>query len=443
MSLPCYYTLGGLNFKNGFVTSCPQQHEKMQILDDAYLPSEFFNNEHFKKHRLEMMRGDWSFGCNMCEHVEKDNAGRSMRQEQEADLSYYNAETGEVDFAGLKTVEIRFSHSCNMACLHCSKVFSSGWVSKLKKYTPDEEDEKYNLVQLTGRMHRDSVDDDYTMSISTERALEIVDDLNANFPNLERVDFAGGEVLYQKQFMPTLDRLSEHPNAKNMKIIFHTNFNADFQVFELSMLLANFAKVMIMISVDAGPRIYPYFRDGSWEKLESNIQKFLDTENPVVEINLVCTTGVYQLMEIEDIFENFLKLNCNYVNASIIYTPDYLNPSIMMLNYRSVILNAIENARNKVFAVDKERRQNLEDSVTLKSYTGEHGYPMWSDIISSIKALENIRKYILNHSAQPKDYKALIKYIEKTDKIWNQNFNDYFVEFKLVDGELVHVQSEQ
>ena len=90
MSLPCYYTIGGLNFKNGFVTSCPQQHEKMQILDDAWLPSEFYNNELFRKHRLEMMRGEWSFGCDMCEHVERDRSGTSMRQEQEADLTYYN-----------------------------------------------------------------------------------------------------------------------------------------------------------------------------------------------------------------------------------------------------------------------------------------------------------------------------------------------------------------
>ena len=96
MSLPCYYTIGGLNFKNGFVTSCPQQHEKMQILDDAWLPSEFYNNELFRKHRLEMMRGEWSAGCDMCEHVERDRAGKSMRQELDADLTHYNAETGEV-----------------------------------------------------------------------------------------------------------------------------------------------------------------------------------------------------------------------------------------------------------------------------------------------------------------------------------------------------------
>ena len=443
MSLPCYYTIGGLNFKNGFVTSCPQQHEKMQILDDAWLPSEFYNNELFRKHRLEMMSGKWSIGCDMCEHVEKDNAGKSMRQEQDADLSYYNPETGEVDFAGLKTVEIRFSHSCNMACLHCSEVFSSGWVSKLKKYKPDDEDYEHNLVQLTKNMHRKSEDDDYTMSISTVRALEIVEDLNKNFPNLERVDFAGGEVLYQKQFFPTLNKLSQHPNAKNMKIIFHTNFNADFQVFELSRLLENFGQVMIMISVDAGPRIYPYFRDGSWYKLQQNIQKLHDTDNPVIQINLVCTTGVHQIMEIEDIFTNFLELNCHYINSSIIYTPDYLNPSVMMLHHRNETLNAIESARNAIFKIDKSRRQNMADSVHLKSYSNDDGYSSWSDIVSALKALEDIRKYIINHTAQEKHYKALLKYIEKTDKIWDQNFNDFFVEYQIENGDLVNVRKKQ
>ena len=27
--IECYFTLGGINYKNGFITSCPQQHEKM------------------------------------------------------------------------------------------------------------------------------------------------------------------------------------------------------------------------------------------------------------------------------------------------------------------------------------------------------------------------------------------------------------------------------
>ena len=438
MSLPCYYSIGGLNFKNGFVTSCPQQHEKMQILDDAWLPSEFYNNELFRKHRLEMMRGEWSFGCDMCEHVERDRSGKSMRQEQEADLTHYNAETGEVDFAGLKTVEIRFSHSCNMACLHCSQVFSSGWMKKLKGYEPDEEDHKHELHQLTGRMHRATLDDDFTMQISTKRALEIAEDLNKNFPNLERIDFAGGEVLYQKQFLPTLEKLSEHPNAENIKIIFHSNFNADFDPEALSFLLKKFGYCNIMISVDAGPRLYPYFRQGDWNKLKENIEKFKAADNNHSDVNLVCTTGVYQLMEFEDIMRGFLSLECDYINCSIIYTPAYLNPSVLMLKNRSFVLNELERARNAVLMIDKERRNNILETKDMDNFVFDEvmNYGHWTDIFSALKAIEQVREYVLNHHAEHKHYIALEKYIAKSDKLWNQNFNDYITSFKFEDGVL-------
>ena len=440
MSLPCYYSIGGLNFKNGFVTSCPQQHEKMQVLNEAWLPSEFYNNELFRKHRLEMMRGEWSAGCDMCEHVERDKAGKSMRQELDADLTHYNAETGEVDFAGLKTVEIRFSHSCNMACLHCSQVFSSGWMKKLKGYEPDEEDHKHQLHQLTGRMHRSSLDDDFTMQISTKRALEIADDLNKNFPNLERIDFAGGELLQQKQFLPTLEKLSEHPNAQNIKIIFHSNFNADFDPVALSFLLKKFGYCNIMISVDAGPRLYPYFRQGDWNKLKDNIEKFKAADNNHSDVNLVCTTGVYQLMEFEDIMRGFLSLECDYINCSIIYTPAYLNPSVLMLKNRSFVLNELERARNAVLMIDKERRSNILVTKDMQNFVFDEvmNYGHWTDIFSALKAIEQVREYVLNHHAEHKHYVALEKYIAKSDTIWKQNFNDHIQSFKFEDGVLSH-----
>lgn len=416
MSLPCYYALGGINFKNGFVTSCPQQSDQLVILDQEYLPSRFFNSESFKQHRRDLMNGIWPRGCDMCERVECANSGRSMRQEQSVDLQYYHKD-GSVDFAGLRTAEIRFSHSCNMSCLHCSQVFSSGWMSKLKRYVSDEEDRQHQLHQLTGAMHRKSPDDDLTMSISTERALEIVEDLNTNFPNLERVDFAGGEVLYQKQFFPTLEKLSEHPNASRMMIMFHTNFNADFDPIKLSNLLQKFGTSRIMISIDAGPRLYPYFRQGDWQKLKFNIEAFRNV-NKTAELNLVCTTGVYQIMEIKDIFAGFLTLNANYINNSIIFTPDYLNPALMMLHFREQTLQDI--------AETKEYIKTLV-APDLKNSTRR----------SALQSVENIEKYILNHRAEQKHWEAFKVYIRKSDSIWKQNFNDHIQNYKYIDGEII------
>ena len=438
MSLPCYYAIGGLNYKNGFVTSCPQQHEKFQIINDTYLPSEFFNNDALRNHRKQLMSGQWCVGCDMCEHVEKEAAGKSMRQEESVDLTYYNTETGETDFAGLRTIEMRFSHSCNMACLHCSSVFSSGWLTKLKKYKPTQDDYDYNLIQLTNKMHREDSNDDYTMSISTERAIEIFEDLNTNFPNLERVDFAGGEVLYQKQFFPSLEKLTEHPNASNIKIIFHTNFNADFDPVRLSKLLKNFGEVHIQISVDAGPRIYNYFRDGDWNKLRKNLKEFKEVDNNHCNLNIVYTTGTYQLMEIKDAMLNFLELDIHYINASIIYTPSYLNPSVMMIKHRNKVLNDIEETRNEILMLDKERRRNVEQTKNLLSFHHPTpDYPVWGDIVGALDSLEKIRKYVLNHQSKKTEWNSFMKYIEKTDILWKQNFNDYFENYKFLNNEVV------
>jgi pyruvate-formate lyase-activating enzyme len=436
VNLSCYYALGGLNYKNGFATSCPQQSDQLQILNEAYLPSEIINSKNFVQHRKDLMQGIWPRGCDMCKHVEQANSGRSMRQEEPVDLQYYN-NNGTVDFKGLKTVEIRFSHSCNMSCLHCSQVFSSGWMSKLKKYVSDEEDQKYQLHQLTGVMHRKSPDDDLTMSISTERAIEIVEDLNLNFPNIERIDFAGGEVLYQKQFFPTLRKLTQHPNAKNMKVMFHSNFNANFNPVELSNLLQNFGKSLIMISVDAGPRIYPYFRQGDWNKLKQNIEAFRAVNNKCTQINLVCTTGAYQIMELSDVFNGFLSLDSNHINASIIFTPDYLNPSVMMLYHSDFVIEEIARTRQVIENITQQRLKNLKDSMFLNSYIGNYKTHEWTDIESAKEAVSVIEKYTKTHKSESKHWESFMVYIKKTDAIWKQDFNNYIQNFKYVNGEVI------
>jgi len=388
------------------------------------------------------MNGTWPRGCDMCMFVEQDNSGKSMRQEEPVTFDHYNKDTGEIDFAGLRTVEIRFSHSCNMACLHCSQVFSSGWMSKLKRYESDEEDKQHQLHQLTGVMHRKSPDDDLTMSISTERALEIVEDLNNNFPNIERIDFAGGEVLYQKQFLPTLEKLSEHPNAKNIKIIFHSNFNADFDPEALSFLLKKFGYCNIMISVDAGPRLYPYFRQGNWDKLKDNIQKFKAVDNKHSHINLVCTTSVYQIMEFEDVMRGFLSLELDYINCSIVYTPAYLNPSVLMLKHRGFVLNEIERARNAVIKIDKERRKNILETKEMYNFVWDDdiNYGWWTDITSALKWFKYIEDYVKQTKIKYSHFNRWLIYRKKSDEIWKQNFNDYFQNYQIVDNELIRVK---
>lgn len=437
--IPCYYTLGAINYKNGFVTSCPQQSDQLYILEgtDKIAPSQIINSEGFKKHRLEMMSGKWSKGCHLCQEVEEANAGHSMRQDFPADESYYNPETGEIDFRGVKHIELRFSNACNMACLHCSDVYSSGWMSKLKHYTPDAEDKKHKLYQLTRQMHRVTNDDKLSIDIDIDSMEVIVNDLNANFPNLEKVDFAGGEVLYQKQFFPCLDLLSKHPNGSNLWISFHTNFNAKADLKRLHELLIRFKTVSLMISVDAGKNIYPYFRTGNWEILKSNLEYFksLDKERKIY-LTTVVTTSIYQVMDIENVFMSLLELDIDRINSSIVYTPRYLNPSLLKLNFAEEIEKDITELKYKIYK-ESLRRVKEGEKETRRSWSPN--MKRFSDIYYATKAVENIETYITNTEANREMYESFLVYIRKSDSIWKHNFNDFFKNYQFVDNNIIRV----
>ena len=265
----CFYAMGGINYKNGTVSCCPRQSDQLVFQKDTFLPSEIYNHENFKELRRKLHNDEWPKGCDTCESMEAVGVP-SMRQDftlekngsfykdqgkppKDANIytvqfyekfhkehcpdehlliKCYDPKTHYVRNEGLRHIELRFSNACNFACIHCSKVFSSGWSKKLQNFIPDEETHLYDLKQLLGTEHRHDDNDDYEMSLTVQQALQIVDDLNENFPYLEHINFAGGELLYQKQFLPVLKKLADHPNASNIHLSFHSNFNSDFDAIK-------------------------------------------------------------------------------------------------------------------------------------------------------------------------------------------------------------------
>lgn len=441
----CPYALGAINYKSGFVTSCPQQSDHLHNYADTQVikPSEIINSEKFKQHRKELMSGVWPTGCHLCQEAEAVGA-KSMRQDYDAipeiafDLDLYNDDTGEIDFKAVKHIELRFSNSCNMACLHCSDVYSSGWMSKLKNYTSTREDKDHKLIQLTREFHKKSKDEDLSISISIEEMETIVNDLNTNFPNIVKIDFAGGEVLYQKQFFPCLRKLADHPNVKNIALTFHSNFNARFEPEELSKLLVPFKKAIIHISLDAGKNIYSYFRTGQWDVLKSNLAKFRSFDKNT-ELDLVCTTSVYQIMDIENIFESFMELDVDVISSSIVYTPRYLNPALMVLKFREEVERDLLKAR-EVVKKEHAKRMNFFNEYKHRR-TWDSGMNRFRDLHRAMQALDDIENYIFKHTPKESEWDAFMVYIRKTDEIWKQNFNDHMVNYKYVNGQIERVKN--
>ena len=192
----------------------------------------------------------------------------------------------------------------------------------------------------------------------------------------------------------------EHPNVKNMKLKFHTNFNTDFDPKNLCLYLKEFDRVKMTISVDAGKNIYSYFRDGNWDVLKNNIAKFREIDRET-KIFATCTTSAFQMLDIYNIFDSLLTLDVDEIRSSIVQTPKYLNPRVVKkFDLNRYILNEIE--------------RTFELNLTPTAYG----------------ALTTIKKYFVNSVFDELNYRAFLNYIDKTQKLFGKDFNKYYKSFK-------------
>ena len=411
--MKCYYANGGINYKHGYTSCCAIQHDRLTHFDETYLPSKIYNSSNFVNLRAQLQANIWPEGCNLCKEL-REKGVTAMIDDYDAEVLEEWNHNGIMRNEGLRHLELRFSNACNMSCLHCSKVYSSGWVKKLEGYVPDHED--INLDQLNGVMHIKSGEDPSKLGLSLAQTEEICHDL-MNFPNLTKVDISGGEVLIQKQFWRTLELLAKHPNADKMRMTFYSNFNAEADYGRLSDLLSRFGGSDITISIDAGTNIYPYFRDGNWSTLVENIEKFRSI-NKFTTLMAVNTFSAYQLLDIENIYKSIYPLGFDGVKTALVQTPRYINPAVVVHDFHDELIEDWTRTIDYLESLPKDKSVQM----SLDHY------------------LPALRKYLFD-SPLPSynDYNNFLIYIRKTDKIWGQDFNHYFKKFKFVNNEIVRV----
>lgn len=428
----CYYALSGLNYKNSKITTCPRQSDSLSEFSKSILPSEVYNNENFINVRKLLSNDVWPQGCDTCQKMEENNL-KSMRndfkiidglffndRQELCQLSEFDNqsilscldENYLMDNNGLRTIEFRFSNSCNFSCLHCSDVFSSKWSRLVNSLEYNEFDHLLEITQLTGKEHRKNDNDNLKIEMTYDQIDSIIDDLCKNFKKLERIDFSGGELLYQKKFWYALEKLRKHPNAHKIYISFHTNFNVDFDVEYLNELLKSYYASSIVISIDGGKNIYEYFRKGGdWNKLLKNIKKFKKI-NFNTKKYITCTTSIFQILDIENIFESFLDIDLR-MESSIVQSPLYLDPSLIMHEYGKEIMSDFDSTERMILNHKNKKMKN-----------------------NFLFNLKNIKNYLCNNKMNHRYFNKFLYYRDRMDHILDQNFNDYFSKFYFHDKEL-------
>tara|TARA_A100001388_G_C28717033_1_gene474356 strand:+ start:25 stop:399 length:375 start_codon:yes stop_codon:yes gene_type:complete len=124
------------------------------------------------------------------------------------------------------------------------------------------------------------------------------------------------------------------------------------------------------------------------------------------------------MLDIYDVFDSFYELDLNF-DASIVQTPQYLDPSLLLYDFYDETMKDIE----RTYELIVKREKGDSEKSDFSKY--------WFNYIVD---------YVKNTKISYKHFNRFLIYRKKSDELWNQNFNDYFENYQIKDDELIRVK---
>lgn len=284
-------------------------------------------NTNLKKSMLANMMPANCSGCHLQEKDRSDPNSISSRL-------YYNKELGakigmdfydNVENFSLKHVDLRWTNSCNQACVYCSPEFSSKWAQEMG-------------VKIKSRV---------------ESRQEVKNFVFENIGRLENVYLAGGEPMLMKENLEFLQLLKEKNHKCNIRV--NTNLSTtQTGIFEL---LCGFKNVHWTVSVETKEAEYEYIRHhGSWKDFVNNLDIIRKLDHKI-SFNML-----HFILNYNSIFDcvDYLKgigFNDNSFIIGPLYAPRHYN-----------ILNLPEAMLDKVKDTLKQKLQEKPTGYLKNSY---------------------------------------------------------------------------
>lgn len=240
--------------------------------------------------RTDLTNNVWPTACGQCKRVEAIDplfSNRAYQLELHQDVT--------IDYTGthsLTQLDLRWSNTCNYACVYCGPYFSSQWAQELgERVNADRE----TFVKLK----------DYAFS---------------RLANLKEVYLAGGEPLLIKENLELLEELYQ----VNPDCLVRITTNASNLNNKIYKKLREFKNVKWEVSVEAVGSQFEYIRyPGVWSEFESNLRQL------VSEQHNVSITMNYFLLTADSIIDTGLYLNSLGIDFNRIAVHTVTNPKFL------------------------------------------------------------------------------------------------------------------
>lgn len=216
---------------------------------------DIFQSKYMKDLRKEFLNGNQPTGCATCIKDESNN----FTSKRQTYISFLKNDLSLFDSEPELPVEYQMiiSNACNLKCRSCTPSHSNLWQAEHKI-----------LFGNTG----------YSMPYGQSGNNQSVlwKDRHEWMSNIKRLEIVGGEPFYINQWKEIWQEMINLGYSKNIDMDMSTNCNI-FDIEALDLIIPNFNRVGIGLSIDGLDGVYEYLRHpGKWEIVKKNILSYFN-----------------------------------------------------------------------------------------------------------------------------------------------------------------------
>lgn len=304
---------------------------------------EAWNSDFYKQLRLDLINGRFPNHCSTCWKNESQGAMSSRQKElynyTEEDIQQILSSTNSDGSVDIKPIifEFKVGNLCNLRCIMCTQMESSGHESEIKTLRSNNE----QLPELLEYIENKVKDNRqvYRYSIHDQQAL--LNNLFYFVDSIQQLMIVGGEPFKNPITYDILDSLIQQGYHKQINLIIISNFyEIDFNCVDLA---SKFKNCLVNISIDhIDPIKFNYIRyPAEYYKVYEKLHQYLSFGN--IKVSISFTLSIFNALDIKEIFYEFFRWNKKSdkgieVQFNHVTFPKYFNPRYLSNDCKEKVL---------------------------------------------------------------------------------------------------------
>ena len=382
---------------SGQTTSCHHPLPHQVTVEEVKANPKALHNTYRKKQERQMMKdGERPAGCEYCWKIEdmgtdkiSDRVDKTkIYTDGELDEAYNTPWTQDVN---LRTLEIAFDRTCQLACSYCNPAFSSAWVRDIKQHGG------YTNLVSDGRNHFTHTHDSsqlYTIHQHNPYVEAFFKWWESDLhKTLRELRITGGEPLMSGYTWKLLDWFKENKGKSQTRLAINSNLAMEQDKIDRLLEAAKDVDLDLYTSCEATHNHAEYIRDGlDYTQWLDNVEYLLKSKK-LRGLHVMCTVNSLCLLSLPYLLKQIVRFKQEYGKDSINFTlnilrfPSFQSPlvldkefriaqanrlGIFKTNYGSELhefeINHIERLIDYLELVDKPHSDAFEEQKLLSDF---------------------------------------------------------------------------